>query len=124
MRIPFLLSVLATLPAQASDLWCVPEKVCIPGSCDIPINEEHSIRLTHADSIAPVLQSHGQAFAMAKTFERAGFSEWNGINASGEQETMSLHRGSMRFTHLIGGEFVPFVGQQVRYKSLGKCEMQ
>ena len=117
-------ALILPLPAQSSDFWCVPDTVCVPGTCDIQINEESSIRLTHPDSMAPSLRSHGETIAMTKTFERSGTSQWNGVNSLGEHEALYLDRDRMEFIYWIGGETVRNAGQEVRYKAWGRCEEQ
>ncbi len=124
MRLLSLLAILAPITAEAKDLLCTPDKVCVPGNCDIPINEEASFRMRHPDSIAPSLRSHGETIAMAKTFQHQGQSLWTGLNAVGEHEGVWLDREWMNFEYTIGGPYVKYVGREVRYRAIGKCEVQ
>jgi hypothetical protein len=113
-----------SLPAAASEFLCLPDRICVPGSCTIAINEGSAIRLTYPDSVAPLLESHGETIPMEKTFQRNGQSEWQGVNAAGEYEALYLDRDRLDFTYWIGDEPVRFVEQVVRYRSVGTCEEQ
>ena len=122
---PLLFSVLTLpLPAVAADFWCLPDRICDSGSCAADITEVSAFRLTNPDSTATSLESHGETIAMEKTVQRAGNSQWNGINLAGEHEAVYLDRDSMEFIYWIGDEPVRFVEQVVRYRSVGTCEEQ
>lgn len=124
MRVTLLLAALAPLCAQAKELQCMPDKICIPGTCDVPITDTAAFRVTHPDSAAPVLHSHGEAIPMTKTFQHRDHSQWKGVNAAGEHEDLILDLERMRFIHSIGGEFVQYKGQTLRYRSVGQCEVR
>ena len=124
MRTLILLAALAPLCAQANALRCVPDKICVPGNCDVAITEEAHIRMTHPDSMAPALQSHGETVPMAKTFEHRGQSSWAGMNAAGEYESVSLDRERMQFRYWIGKEPVRYVQPSRRYYAYGQCVEQ
>ena len=117
-------ALILPLPAAASDLLCMPDKICVPGSCAVAITEDSAIRLANPDSVAPLLTSHGETIAMEKTMQRNGQSEWRGVNAAGEYEAVHVDRDRMEFIYWIGDEPVRFVEQVVRYRSVGKCEEQ
>ncbi len=117
-------ALIVPLPAHSGDFWCVPDKVCVPGSCDVQIDETFSFRLSHPDSTRPTLHSHDEIIAMTKILESMGNSQWTGVNLSGETEALYLDRNRMEFTYWIGSEPVRFVEQEVRYQARGSCEEQ
>lgn len=123
MRRLILLAALAPLPAlAASELRCIPDRICIPAGCDTAITETDALRLTHPDSTAPALHSAAGIVPMAKIMQRAEYSLWSGLNAAGERETLHLDRKRMRYIHKIGTPYVAGVGQDIRYQANGQCE--
>jgi hypothetical protein len=124
VRVPFLLSALSVLPAQASDLLCMPVKVCVPGGCGASVDATSALRLTQVESAAPMLHRNGESIPLNKTFEQRGTSTWKGINASGALETLTFHREFMQFNYNVRADSDQVVGGEVRYKSWGTCEVQ
>ncbi len=123
MRRLILIAALAPLPAlAATELRCMPDRICITGSCDVAITEKAALRLTNPDSAAPALHSLAGIVPMAKTYQRAEHSQWSGVNAAGELEDLELDRKVMRYIHRIGSPYVAGVGQKIRYQANGYCE--
>ena len=112
-----LFALIMPLPAQAKDLWCMPDKICVPGTCDFQIDEGASIRLTNLETAAPSLHSRKETIAMSKTFEHLGLSKWKGVNSTGETEVLTVDRKRMWFMYLIRAD-------AVRYKATGLCEVR
>ena len=119
-----LIAALLPAPVMAAEFRCIPDRICVPGSCLDDMTDESVLRFTHPDSAAPALHSYGEVIAMTKTVERSGVSQWEGVNAKGEYEILHLIRNGMGFTHTIGGEFVKYVGREIRYMAKGTCEVQ
>ena len=93
----------------------MPDKVCVPGNCEVQINADSAVLLADPDSAAPTLQSHGETIAMTKTFQHLGRSIWNGQNAMGDEEVVEMDRDTMDFTYRIGLA-------EPKYLALGSCE--
>ena len=117
MKLLLLFALIMPLPAQAKDLWCMPSKICVPGSCDFQIDEGASIRLTNLKSAAPSLHTRKETIAMSKIFEHLGLSKWKGVNSVGETEVLSFDRERMWFIYSIRAD-------AFRYKASGLCEVR
>ena len=117
MKLLLLCALIMPLCAQAKDLWCMPDKICVPGTCDFQIDEGASIRLTNLETAAPSLHTRKETIAMSKTFEREGNSQWKGVNSTGETEVLSFDRERMSFLYSIRAD-------AFRYKASGLCEVR
>jgi hypothetical protein len=102
----------------------MPDKICTPGTCDVPITEEASLRMTNPDNAAPAMHSDEETIAMAKTFQHRNHSQWKGVHTAGDHADLVLDRERMRFTYSIGGAFVLYAGQKLRDRAVGKCGVQ
>jgi hypothetical protein len=107
--------------AAAGNLVCVPDRVCIPGNCDVPITDEMTLTLRHPDSMSPVLMRQGETIAMTKIIQHTNNSAWKSDDAPGEIEGFSLDRDSMAFWYTVGGEL--FV-KPASYSASGTCSEQ
>jgi hypothetical protein len=110
------LMLLTPVPAFATELWCMPDKICYGTDCGAQFDEESSLRLTNPDGPAPSLRSYAEDIAMIKTRD-AETVQWEGVNAEGIPEILAMNPSSLRFTYLIG------TGPE-DYKATGLCEVQ
>jgi hypothetical protein len=115
-----LLAFVFPLPAYATDLWCMPDKICAGDNCAIAFDEESSLRMTDPDGPAPTLRSHAETIAMTKT-HNADTVQWEGTDAHGEPEILAYRPATMRFTYLVGRDDLADYAQ---YKATGLCEVQ
>jgi hypothetical protein len=120
MKCFFLLAFMLPLPAYATDLWCMPDKICAGDNCAIEFDEESSLRLTDPDGPAPSLRSHAETIAMTQTHD-ADTVQWEGMNDHGEPEILAYRPATMRFTYLVGRDDIADYAQ---YKATGVCEVQ
>lgn len=107
---------LAAGPAAAADLWCMPDRTCKADRCSASASEEASVRLTGADSAAPVLRSDGEDVAM-RALRDGATVEWQGRNRAGGEESLAWSRGDGSFVYqrrLDGAT----------YTATGRCEVQ
>jgi hypothetical protein len=124
MRLPLALTILSALPVQARDLLCIPQRICTTGSCEVPAGGPLPIRLVDTETLRPVLHSYGETIQVAKILEGFKSSTWEGTNAAGELESVTLHQDLTLFVHTIGGAYVRFVAPEIRYRATGTCEVQ
>jgi hypothetical protein len=120
MKCFFLLAFMLPLPAHATDLWCMPDKICAGDNCAIAFDEESSLRLTDPDGANPSLRSHAETIPMTKT-HNADTVQWEGVDDHGEPEILAYRPATMRFTYLVGRDDLADYAQ---YKATGVCEVQ
>jgi hypothetical protein len=111
MHTAIALIVPSAMPARADVIRCGPERLCARNSRELPTS-------------GPQLDSYGKTIASAKTRETFDTSTSQGTNFAGEIETVTLYRDRMTFSHVIGGEYVRFIGQDVRSMATGLCEVE
>jgi hypothetical protein len=120
MKRILVLALLTPLPAHATDLWCMPDKICAGTNCAIEFDEESSLRLTDPDGPNPSLRSHAETIPMIKTHD-AGTVQWEGVDGHGEPEILAYRPTTRRFTYLVGRDDLADYAQ---YKATGVCEAQ
>ena len=116
MRLLILLTMLAAAPAHASELWCMPDKICRNDACRTNTNTESSVRLNDMNAANPILRSGAEDVAMTKTHD-AGVVQWQGQTAFGATEILAMRKSDMTFTMISRGQ----TGDRI---ATGLCEVQ
>lgn len=110
------LTLAAGPAAAAAELWCMPDRICKADRCVASGNEEASVRLTGADSAAPVLRADGEDVAM-RALRDGATVEWQGRNSAGATESLAWRRADGHFVYQrrLDGAL---------YTASGRCEVQ
>jgi hypothetical protein len=108
------LAVLFPLPAMSGDLSCMPDRVCVRGSCTTDVTADSAIRITHPNSMAPMLFSQEEAITLQKAMQQRGYSLWTGTNAMGEELFVDVQTDQMSFRYHVGGA-------ALLYAAFGQC---
>ena len=119
MKKLILLAVLAAqaaVPAQADELWCMPDQICIDDTCKPNTDTEASLRLHDRDGPNPVMRAYAEDIAMTKT-NAANPEQWSGVTSFGTAETLQFTPADMRFTLLTHFEENEVI-------ATGRCELQ
>ena len=119
MRLLILLVTLAAAPAQASELWCMPDKICTNDKCNKNTDTESSVRLHDPDGATPVMRAYVEDIAMAKIRDDDQV-HWQGVTMLADTSitmTLALRKSDMTFTLSQFGAFGDMI-------STGLCEVQ
>ncbi len=115
-----LLVTIWPVAAQAEDLLCSPDTMCIDDDCQAGHDDRRAITLLDWQAASPVLHTR-EGDLRVKRKDNGGLMQWSGRNAEQQTETLSFRARNGKFTHEIKLE----PGSAVdRLTARGKCTVQ